>query len=310
VLRSPSGFEITVLDIGAALQSIVVPTPEGPLNCLMGYDNPDEYVSDPFYVGVTVGRYANRISGGRISVGGVAHQLDVNETATGNCLHGGRDGLYRQRFRLTEDSEKLVCHHDSPAGAQGFPGNLSVDVIYRLLGDYALSIEFVATADAETVINLANHAYFNLDRNKGRIDSHQLMVAAKCYTPVNDIDIPSGEILLVDGSTFDLRNHTSLEARAIDHNFVIEGKVGLLREAAELFCPASGVGLSVHTTQPGLQVYTGDHLGAPFAPRQGIALEAQNFPDAPNQPGFPSARLMPGETYRQQTIYEFMVPGQ
>ncbi len=297
-----------MLDTGAALQSIVVPTPAGPMNCLLGYDNPGEYLSDPYYVGVTVGRYANRISRGQIVVGGVAHQLDVNEAATGNCLHGGSGGLYRQRFSLTEDGEKLVCHHDSAAGAQGFPGNLSVDVIYRLLGDYALSIEFAATADAETVINLANHAYFNLDPNKERIDAHQLMVAATRYTPVNEIDVPSGDIVSVEGSAFDLRKQTSLDARSIDHNFVIDGKVGLLREAAELYCPTSGVGLSVHTTQPGLQVYTGDHLGAPFVPRQGIALEAQNFPDAPNQPGFPSARLVPGETYRQQTVYEFMPP--
>jgi len=297
-----------VLDIGAALQSITVPTPAGPMNCLLGYDDPAEYLSDPFYVGVTVGRYANRIRRGRVLVGGVTHQLDVNEAVTGNCLHGGSDGLYRQRFQLIEDDEQLVCHYDSPAGAQGFPGNLSVDVIYRLPGDYALSIEFVATTDVETVINLANHAYFNLDSNKGPIDAHQLTVSAKRYTPVNESDIPTGEILSVDGSAFDLRKRTSLRARSIDQNFVIDGRVGLLREAAELYSPASGMGLSVHTTQPSLQVYTGDHLRAPFVPRQGIALEAQNFPDAPNQPGFPSALLMPGQTYRQQTVYEFMPP--
>ena len=298
-----------MLDTGAALQSIVLPTPAGPLNCLLGYDNPDAYLTDPYYVGVTVGRFANRINRGRIRIGDETHQLDANETATGNCLHGGSDGLYRQRFRLAGDGEKLVCHHDSPAGAQGFPGNLSVDVTYRLLGDYTLSIEFVATADEETVVNLANHAYFNLDSDKERIDTHQLIVFASRYTPVNEVDIPTGEIRSVDDSNFDLRRQTSLRDRVIDHNFVIDGKAGQLRPAAELYCAASGVGLSVHTTQPGMQVYTGDHLGAPFVARQGIALEAQNFPDAPNQAGFPSARLAPGETYRQQTVYEFLPPG-
>lgn len=297
-----------MLDIGAALQSIVVPTPAGPLNCVLGYEDPDDYLRDPYYVGVTVGRYANRINHGRISIDGVDYQLDVNEAATGACLHGGSGGFYRQRFHLDKDGGELVCHLDSPSGAQGFPARLSVDIVYRLLGDFALSIEFVATANAATVINLANHAYFNLSRNNSRIDTHHLMVSATSYTPVSETGIPTGEIRSVEGTAFDLRNQTSLEAKTLDHNFVVDGKIGQLRQAAELYCPESEVGLSVHTTQHGLQAYTGEHLDKPFVTRQGIALEAQNFPDAPNHPGFPSARLMPGETYRQQTVYEFTPP--
>jgi len=311
-LRSPSGFEVTVLDVGAALQSIVVPTASGPVECILGYDNPADYRSDPYYVGATVGRFANRIRGGRIVVDATKYQLDINEASTGNCLHGGADGFHRQRFDLgyEPDSTALVCRLVSPAGAQGFPAEVRVEVTYRLVGDYGLSIEFVATADAATVINLANHAYFNLDRHKARIDAHHLSVAASRYTPVDDAQIPTGEIAAVDDLIFDLRVMTELATRSYDHNFVAEGEAGEIRVLANLYSPDSGVGLSVHSTQPALQVYTGDFLNTPFIARQGIALEAQNFPDAPNQKGFPSASLLPGETYRQQTIYEFTSPGQ
>jgi len=309
-LRSPSGFEVTVLDVGAALQSIVVPTPGGPLECILNYDDPVAYQNDPFYIGVTIGRFANRIRDGRIIVDATPYQLDTNEVTTGHCLHGGADGFHRQRFDLDgePDSAAVTCRLVSPDGAQGFPAEVCVDINYRLVGDCALSIEFVAAADAATVINLANHAYFNLDRRKGRIDAHHLRVAADRYTPVDETRIPTGEIAAVNNSPFDLRVMAPLAERSYDHNFVPGGEPGELRVLAELYCPYSGVGLSVYSTQPALQVYTGDFLDSPFAPRQGIALEAQQFPNAPNQKGFPSARLEPGETYRQQTIYEFTPP--
>jgi len=311
-LRSPSGFEVTVIDVAAALQSIVVPTASGPLECILGYNDPAAYRSDPYYVGATVGRFANRIRGGRIIVDATAYQLDVNEVSTGNCLHGGTGGFHRQRFDIDYEpnSTVLVSRLVSPAGAQGFPAEVCVDVTYRLVGDYGLSIEFVATADAATVISMANHAYFNLDRHKGRIDAHQLSVAASRYTPVDEMQIPTGEIASVDDSIFDLRIMAELATRSFDHNFVSDGEAGEIRVLANLYSPDSGVGLSVHSTQSALQVYTGDFLDTPFATRQGIALEAQNFPDSPNQKGFPSARLAPGETYRQQTIYEFTLPRQ
>lgn len=258
-------------------------------------------------MGATVGRFANRIRGGRIVIGDDEYQLDVNEPTTGNCLHGGAGGLHRQQFELDHQSHSstLVCRHISPAGSQGFPAELCIEVRYQLIGECALSIEMLATADAGTVVNLANHAYFNLDRQKGRIDTHRLSVAASRYTPVDESQIPTGEIAPVDDSAFDLRVMSALAQRSFDHNFAPDGGPGEIRLLAELHSPDSGVGLSVHSTQPGLQVYTGDFLAAPFSPRQGIALEAQGFPDAPNQVGFPSASLLPGETYRQQTIYEF-----
>lgn len=299
-----------MLDVGAALQSIVVPTPSGPLECILGYDDPVAYESDPYYVGATIGRFANRIRDGRIIVDAIPYQLDTNEVTTGHCLHGGADGFHRQRFDFDGEpaSTALTCRLMSPAGAQGFPAEVGVAINYRLVGDCALSIEFVATTDATTVINLANHAYFNLDRQKDRIDAHHLRVAADRYTPVDETRIPTGEIAAVNNSPFDLRVRAPLTEKSYDHNFVPGGQPGELRLLAELYSPDSGVGLSVHSTQPALQVYTGDFLDAPFVPRQGIALEAQHFPDAPNQGGFPSARLEPGETYRQQTIYEFTQP--
>jgi len=309
-ISSTAGLQVTVLDIGATIQSVIVPTPHGSVNCVLGYEDRQDYLNNPFYVGSTVGRYANRIRGGRFQIGDKNYQLDVNETSTGNCLHGGTEGLHRQRFILDQESQSdtINCHLVSPAGAEGFPAEVSIEVKIRIVGDFALSLEFIATADSETVLNLANHAYFNLDGTPGSVDAHKLRVVADRYTPVDQVKIPIGEIASVDDTPFDLREVTTLESRVFDHNFVPAGASGELRPVAELYSPRSEIGLLVHSTQPGLHVYTGDALSTPFVSRQGIALEAQNFPDAPNQPGFPSACLNPGETYRQMTIYEFIPP--
>lgn len=307
-LQSESGFRVELLDLGATIQSITVPTPDGSVNCLLGYQNPDDYSDDPYYVGVTVGRYANRIRNAQASIGNSAFQFEANERVTGHCLHGGRGGFHRRHWSLekSENIDVITYQLTSRDGDQGFPGEVSARVTYRLLGEFVLSIEFVAESDDETVINLANHAYFNLDRSKGSIDTHQLQIMAASYTPVDDTGIPTGEVLSVEQTQFDLRESETLAGRCFDHNFVVDGSYAELRPAAELYSPQSGIGLRVHATQPGMQVYTGEGLDVPFAPRQGIALEAQNFPDVPNQPDFPSATLSPGQTYRQQTIYEFI----
>ena len=307
-LESGSGLRVGLLDLGASLQSVIVPTPEGPVNCVLGYQDPGDYCAGQYYVGVTVGRYANRLRDARIHIDNLTFHLDANEVGTGHCLHGGRDGFQSQQWSLQQKTAPNSCTYrlKSQDGDQGFPGNVDVRVTYRLLGDFSLSIEFVAVSDAETVINMANHAYFNLNRTKGSIDTHQLQLMAGSYTPVDDTQIPTGGILAVDRTDFDLREPVSLEGRSYDHNFIVAGTRGELRPAAFLYSPQSGIGLRVHTTQPGMQVYTGEGLGAPFGARSGIALEAQNFPDAPNNPNFPSANLSPGQTYRQQTVYEFI----
>ncbi len=317
-LRSDNGFNVGILDLGAAIQSIRVPTPVGAVDVVLGHPSPLDYVSDPNYLGSTVGRYANRIAHARFSFNGDPYMLDANEKKTGNCLHGGTNALHRQLWAVSVDdvNRRVECRHLSPAGSEGFPGELEVVVDYQIVDNCSLAIDFTATSDAETVVNLANHAYFNLDGGSDTIDNHVLQLAAEVYTPVDDHMIPTGKILPVSGTEFDfrepayLRNAFTGMSRALDNNFVVSGQPGTLREAANLYSPTTGLRLVVHTTQPGLQVYTADHLGTPFKPRQGLCLEAQNFPDAPNQPGFPSARLSPGQTYRQRTVYEFIPPAE
>ena len=307
-LASAGGLRVDILDKGATLQNIMVPTPLGPVNVLLNYPMADDYARDPYFLGTTVGRYANRIRDARFELHGQAYTLDANEKQTGHCLHGGEQGLFARRFAMaaSDDGRTVHCRYESADGEQGFPGRVDVLVSYSLLTDFSLSIEFVARAHADTVLSLANHAYFNLDRRQRTIDAHRLRLHADFYTPADNSGIPSGEIRSVAASKFDLRAEVSLTER-FDHNFVLREAGGELRDAAELYSPDSGIRMRLRTTQPGLQLYTGDSLRAPFVPRQGVCLEAQNFPDAPNQPGFPSAVLAAGESYRQQTIYEFTV---
>jgi aldose 1-epimerase len=263
-------------------------------------------------MGVTVGRFANRIRGSQFSMDGVKYSLDENEHPAGNCLHGGHSGFHRQfwEMRPAADGRSVEFRYLSPNGESGFPGTLEVSVTYRLEGELSLAIDYKATSDAATVVNLANHAYFNLDIDKSSIDTHSLRLLADQFTPVDNHQVPTGDIRNVEGTPFDLRDMTLVRAGVggairVDHNFVLPEFDGEPRLAAELYSSDSGVRLNVLTTQPGLQLYTADYLDQPFRPRQGICLEAQGFPDAPNQGGFPSTRLAPGEVYRQRTIYKF-----
>ncbi|MEL7187349.1 MAG: aldose epimerase family protein, partial [Pseudomonadota bacterium] len=206
-----------------------------------------------------------------------------------------------------ESGDAVVCTLRSPHGEQGFPGTVDVAVTYRIEGPRSLAIDFYAETDRETILSLANHAYFNLG-DEDTIDDHTLLLHADEYTPADASLIPTGAIDPVDGTAFDLREPTSLggaSPRVFDTNFVVRGGAGLLREAAVLAATSSGLAMRIETTEPGLQLYTGDYLNEPFHPRQGVCLEAQNFPDAPNQPGFPSARLLPGAPYRSTTVLTF-----
>jgi len=312
VLESATGMRVTLLNLGATIQSIHVPTAEGAVAAILGYANHDNYWADSAFLGSTVGRFANRIHGARFSLDGQVYRLDANETSTGHCLHGGSSGFHKQFWTLepAEDRASAVCRYLSPDGDGGFPGNLEVSISYHLVRDNRLVIDYRATTDRDTVVSLANHAYFNLDRDQGTIDTHQISIDAASFTPVDEGRIPTGELRDVSASGFDLRQSTAIgdgvNGLQFDHNFVLPESAGRLRRAAELYSPNSGLRLRVHTTQPGLQLYTGDHLTGPFHPRQGLCLEAQGFPDAPNQPAFPSARLAAGELYSQTTIYEFL----
>ena len=303
-IEASSGLRVTIVDIGAAIESIVIPMPRGPINAVLSYDEFHSYRTDPYYLGSTVGPFANRIGHGRFTMDGIEYQLDTNEADRGNCLHGGTNGLHRHLFSISRDSnqQRISCTANLPDGAGGFPGNRSIEVIYELIDDWSLAIEYEVTADKDTVVNLANHAYFNLG---GSIDKHYIRVLSSSYTPVDDMMVPTGEQLDVAGSEYDLRELQPLGSRRLDSNFVLEDSREKLRLAAELLSTETGLQLNVLTTQPALQVYTGDYLDRPFQPRQGICLEAQGFPDAPNQPSFPSTRLKTGATYRQRTIYQF-----
>lgn len=282
---------------------------------VLGYEDADEYLSDPWFMGVMLGRYANRIAAGRCFVNGQLIKLDTNDESRGNCLHGGSDGLHRQLWSLEMgiDSTVGMARVRSPDGAGGFPGNLDVAVSFLLIEPYTLVLDFEATSDADTILSLSNHAYFNLDPETSSIDTHMLTLMAENYTPVDSSMIPTGEIRPVKGTEFDFRRPTLLAnpmsgaRHRLDTNFASPPGSNTPQHVARLDAPHGEIQLLVHTTQPGFQVYTGDSLDEPFAPRQGICIEAQNFPDAPNQAGFPSPLLRAGEAYRHRTIYEFRV---
>ncbi|MDG2377054.1 MAG: galactose mutarotase [Woeseiaceae bacterium] len=315
-LRSPAGMEVTLLNIGASIQAIRVPTDSGVVNAVLGYPNLDDYLRDSFYMGATVGRFANRIDNARFSIGDNTFSVDPNDG--GNCLHGGRNGFHQHfwQMRSLDDEAAVEFSYLSPDGEGGFPGELEITIIYQIVDDYSLVIDYRATTDSETVLNIANHAYFNLDQQQQLIDTHDIQIDADHFTPVDDELIPSGEIREVETTRFDLRRRTALrstssedsQSRQYDHNFVMRSSNGTLRKVAILTSPQSGLAMHLHTTQAALQFYTGEFLTSPFQQRAGLCLEAQGFPDAPNQPSFPSARLSPDEIYQQRTIYEF-VPG-
>ena len=314
VLESAAGMRVTLLNLGASIQSVRVPTGEGAVDVVLGFDNHNDYWTDTAFMGATVGRFANRIRGARFELGGTRFDLDANEAETGHCLHGGRLGFHKRFWTLepADDGQSVKCRYLSSDRECGFPGNLEVTVDYQLVNGHMLIVDYNAKSDRDTVVSLSNHAYFNLDRSKSTIDTHSLTIAAARYTPSDRQRVPTGEVRNVCSSTFDLRRATPLrrgQSRlCFDHNFVLPENAGLIRKAAELYSADSGVRLRIHTTQPGLQLYTGDDLTPPFRPRQGLCLEPQAFPDAPNQTAFPSAQLSAGDCYRQRTVYDFRPP--
>ncbi|MEM1410984.1 MAG: aldose epimerase family protein [Pseudomonadota bacterium] len=319
ILRNESGFEVRLNARGAAIEGIRVPLHDGPIEAVLDYSDPDSRASDPYFLGVTCGRFANRIANASFRLGERRFQLDATPGQGGHALHGGALGFsHRVWQRVSDTPDDTVAYLlVSPDGDQGFPGTLLVRVTYRLLDGWVLAMDLVAESDASTVISLANHAYFNLSDSDPNVDEHYVWIDAERFTTVGEDLIPTGMQQRVAGSPFDLRkpvrfgnirtaSHEQLElAGGIDHNFVLRGGSGSLRAVAGLLAPDTGLRLTVLTTQPGLQLYGGQHLEDPFRPGQGLCLEAQQFPDAPNQPGFPSAVLHPGHRWSHQTVYRF-----
>ena len=314
VLQNSRGDRVTLLNLGARLASVELQLADGPRNLIVGYDNVADYLDDPYYMGATVGRYCNRIAAARFSLGGIEYQLDANEGQ--NHLHGGAGGFHNKLWSMDSDVPSDVARFRvrSPDGDQGYPGMLEASVTYRWTDDRVLVIELEAETDEPTHVNMTNHAYFNLAAGEGDILGHRLRVDSGQILEVNDELLPTGGYRDVNGSALDLREPAVLgeviEAQepllvrtgGIDFNYVL----GKSDAVAELESPNGDLRLRMTTTCPGLQVYTGQMLGSPFAAYRALCLEPQHYPDTPNQAHFPQTLLSPGERYSQVTHYQFI----
>lgn len=322
ILTNATGMTAKLFSRGATLAELHVPDRLGKLDdLLLGFDDVSQYDSGSNqHFGCTTGRFANRIKRGKFTLDGVEYQLAVNNGP--NHLHGGTSrSLDKVLWAGEQLSDCLGVRftYESPAGEEMFPGTLNVAVTYTLTEDNALRIDYEATTDKPTIINLTNHSYFNLSgHDNSSILDHELTIDADRYTLVDNESIPTGELASVAGTPFDFRERHAIGERidetgnGYDHNYVLNGEWGTLRPIAEVFDPKSRRVMRVSTDQPGVQLYTGNGLfgqtgkmGATYVKHGSFCLETQNFPDAPNQPSFPSAVLRPSETYRQTCIYAF-----
>lgn len=323
-LSQTGGLTLRVLDYGGIVQSLEIPDARGRVvNVALGFASLEGYLeATDAYFGSLVGRFANLLAGGRFSLDDENYTVDINDAD--NCLHGGGTGFDKRLWRaeaLTDNELRLSL--SSADGDQGFPGRLDVDVTYRLL-EHSVRIDYQATTDAPTVINLTNHTYFNLaGEGSGSVEEHTLEIDADEFTPVGRDLIPTGEVAPLFATPMDLRRQTPigahlrdphpqmLAARGYDHNYVLRGSG--LRRAARLADPLSGRVLEVFTDQPGLQVYSsnnldGSHVGSSgrtYRQGDGLALETQHFPDSPNHPTFPSTVLRPGQLFSSSTMWKF-----
>ena len=328
-ISNSRGAYIKVIDYGAVLVDVVVPDRDGELrDVALGYDTIEDYELNPPYLGATIGRCGNRIEGGKFNLGGVDYQLALNEKER-NSLHSGPDGYHCRMWKGTADEEKGCVSFllQSPDGDQGFPGNLSMTVSYVFDENNALSIIYDGVCDADTVVNMTNHSYFNLDgAGSGSIMEHELQINAEGYTPVDEFSIPYGTVEPVEGTPFDFRemkvigrdayqdNEQLSHTGGYDHNFALDGSG--YRSVAKALSPKSGITMTVLTDQPGIQFYAGNFISGPkgkggkeYRPRDGFALETQHFPNSVNVLAFESPRLLSGETYHTVTSYEFGICG-
>ena len=322
-------LQVAVLTYGATIQSVLVPDRDGRVDdVVLGFDDLAGYLAPHPYFGATIGRYANRIAGGRFTLAGVEHQLPVNDGP--NCLHGGTVGFDKALWSVRAASaDSVALSHVSPDGDMGFPGQLTVRVTFTVSGS-DLRINYAATTDQATVVNLTNHSYFNLaGAGAGSAEDHEVRVLPSRYTPVDEALIPTGELADVAGTPMDLRSFRPIGAAlrdgqgdeqvrraagGFDHNWAIDGMVrGADRLAAQVREPTTGRTLEVWTDQPGVQFYTGSLLdgtvvgkgGRAYEKGDGFCLETQHFPDSPNQPAFPSTVLRAGGTFTTGTVFRF-----
>ena len=332
-LVNASGAQLDVTNYGGTITRIVVPDRSGKMaDVVLGYNTLDEYVQDSPYFGCIIGRYGNRIANGLFTLDGTTYQLEKNDKPGDiPChLHGGLKGFDKRVWQAMPLIENgivgIKLSYLSPDGEGGYPGNLEAEVTYWWNNNNELNIEYKATTDKATPVNLTQHSYFNLrGEGSGDILGHELTIQAEKYTPVTAGLIPTGEITAVAGTPFDFtkshrigerigNDHQQLKfGKGYDHNWVLKRQSDGIELAASVFEPTTGRVLEVWTTEPGLQFYSGNFLdghltgksGQAYAFRNGFCLETQHYPDSPNQPNFPSTTLKPGEVYKTTTIYKF-----
>lgn len=328
-LTNEKGMEVKITNYGGTITSWTAPDKDGNYeNITLGYETVEDYVAGSPYFGAIIGRYGNRIAGGKLAIGDSTYELPLNDGP--NSLHGGETGFDKVLWEATPvdgDEPQLKLTYLSKDGEQGYPGNLQVTVVYTLQKDNSLKIDYEATTDKETVVNLTNHAYFNLAGSKaGQITDHVLTLNANRYLPVSETLIPTGELREVAGTVFDFTQATRIGdgigaddeqirfGRGYDHCWVFTDPSATLKPVARVSDPKSGREMEVLTTEPAIQFYSGNFMtgeykgkgGLSYPYRTGFCLETQHYPDSPNQPAFPSTLLKPGETYTSTTVYRFL----
>ena len=328
VLNNNNGMEVCVTNFGARIVSVLVPDRDGIMrDVVLGFDNIKDYQNIKSDFGASIGRYANRINQGRITIDGEIIQLPQNNY--GHCLHGGPNGWQYKVYKPVEVTRNSIFFSlFSPDGDENFPGNVNAKVSYTLTDDNAIRIQYSATADAKTVINMTNHSYFNLSGNPSNpaID-HILYINASNFTPVDSTFMTTGEIAVVEGTPMDFTTPKAIgqdienpyqqlrNGKGYDHNWVLDTKGNVNELAAKLSCPSTGIAVEVYTNEPGIQIYTGNFLkgnivgknGVAYPCRASVCLETQHFPDSPNKPQWPSVLLEPGQKYYSECIYKFVV---
>lgn len=315
-LSNPNGMEATFINYGATITSLKVPSANGLIDIALGFDSLEDYIhafglpSAPYF-GSVIGRYAGRISNAAFTLNGKEYKLAANNN--GNTLHGGKMGFGRAFWKLGQiqggDNPSITFSYTSPDGEENFPGALTVEVTYKLTETNRLEVYYKAYTSADTVLNLTQHTYFNLDGHAQSIDGQELYVNSENILEVTPEGIPTGSFTPVSGTAFDF-NTVQPAPTSIDNSFVVQNNG---TPAATLYSPKNGLKMDVFTDQPSVHIYVGGNCfgriagkeGAAYHPTSGICFEAQNFPDAPNQPGFPSAVLKRGEVYTQKTVYAF-----
>lgn len=328
-LKNQAGMEVCLTNFGARIVSIMVPNKNGEMkDVVLAFDSMDGFLNTPSDFGAAIGRYANRIKDGKITINGEEIQLPKNNF--GHCLHGGPEGWQYKPFAAKQISNNVIeMTVFSPDGEMNFPGNLTAKVTYTLTEDNAIDIKYEATTDKTTVINMTNHSYFNLSGDASKsITDNILYINADTFTPVDATFMTTGEILPVTGTPMDFTTPRAVGSEidnydydqlkngdGYDHNWVLNTAGDVNKLAAKVISPDSGIGLEVYTNEPGIQVYTGNFLdgtavgkkGITYKKRTGICLEVQHYPDSPNKPEWPSVILEPGQTYNSRCIYKFTV---